>query len=87
MIGKVKKQIFSSLVTYINLSGVFHTHSRVSNNQGVIIICFVQNPTLKMLLGDRVIVSFIFNLHARLFHSGQSFGFKLKRNTIGILCC
>ena len=46
MIGKVKKQIFSSLVTYINLSGVFHTHSRVSNNQGVIIICFVLKPYL-----------------------------------------
>ena len=46
MIGKVKKHIFSSLVTYINLSGVFHTHSRVSNNQGVIIICFVLKPYL-----------------------------------------
>ena len=40
MVLKIKKQNnFFWFTSYINLSGVFHTHSRVSNKSTVITIC------------------------------------------------
>ena len=40
MVLKIKKQNnFFWFTSYINLSGVFHTHSRVSNNRTVTITC------------------------------------------------
>ena len=89
MMHKVKKQkLYFSFTSYIILSFVFHnTHSRVSNNRTVSIICFLLKSSLYNAHPRPFDYQFYFLIPpARLFHSAQTFSLKLKRNTIQILC-
>ena len=84
MVRIVKKQknfIFSSLVTCVSplLSGM--------NNCPCTIIWFVLKSSLYDIYMRLCDYQFYLLISpARLFHSAQSFSFKLKRNTIRILC-
>ena len=47
MVRKRNKKLYFQFTSFINLTGVFHTHSRVSSNLTVTIICFVLRFSLQ----------------------------------------
>ena len=69
--GTISRELFIT-GSGINLSYVFHTPSRVSNNRTVIIICFVLKSSIyNAYLRPRDYQLYFLTSSARLFYSAQ----------------
>ena len=88
MVHKVKKQnnFTFYFTSYINLSGVFHTHSRVSNNLTVTSICLVLKSSLYDTYPRPCDCQFyLLILPTCLFHSIICFKIKKKQYSNSLL--